>query len=326
MKKILKRIIICLICLFVVVCINFALPRVMPGDAVLMLTGVDEAAITDEQYEAYKEKLGLNKSLLEQFTTYLKGILRFDLGYSYHYNENVSSLIAKRIPATLQIAIPSIVISSLLALFLGTMAGYSSNEKLDAAITALCVATDSMPTFLVAMLLVSAFAYKLKLFPLSGLSSAYVRGGGLLAFFDRVHHLALPVLTMVITSLPSKFLLMKNTVRASRDSKYVLYAKARGLSDGKIKYTHILKNVSGPFVAAVGLNVGFILSGSMIIESIFSIRGMGSLFTDAVFSRDFPVLEGCLFVSALMVIISGVITDMVNILIDPKVRQAQNEK
>lgn len=326
MKKAIKRIFVFIMCIFTVACINFALPRFMPGDPVLMLTGTDEDAITQAQYDSYKEKLGLNDPLSKQFSDYICRTFTFDLGYSYHYEEDVTSLIAKRIPNTLSIALPAVVISSVLAMFLGCNAGYRADSKRDFWYTLPAIFLDALPSFLVAMLLVNFLAFKAGLFPLGGLSSAFVSGGVFAKFADRLKHLFLPVTTMVITSTPSKFILMKNSAMAAKDSKYVLYLKARGISEKRIKYIHIFKNTAQPFISAVGLNIGFILSGSMVIESVFSIKGMGSLFTDAIFSRDFPVLQGCLFITSLMVVTANALTDAVNTFIDPKTRFAKDEK
>jgi len=309
-----------ILCLVVVIILNFLLPRLMPGDPVLMLTGIDEDALSQAQYELYKEKLGLDRPLIEQFASYIADLFSGNLGYSYHYNDTVSNNMAQRVPATLQIAIPTIILSSLLALFFGYASGYRKNSKLDTILTSGSIAVHAIPSFLLAMIIVTVFAFHLDWFPLGGLSSIKTPDSAMAVFLDRLWHLVLPVITLTIVSTPVKYLLMRNITAVARDDKYVIYARARVLSERRIVFVHILRNTIQPFITMVGLNVGFIIAGSMIIETIFSINGMGTLIYQATSSRDYPTLQGCLFVTALAVVIANIITDIICVAIDPKVR------
>ncbi len=323
MKAISKKLICEFICLLFIIIINFLLPRMMPGDAVLMLTGMDEEAITQAQYESYKVKLGLDKGYIEQFADYFKNLLHGDLGYSYHYNESVSSVLLKRIPNTLQIALPVFIISSLVAFFLGCYAGWKKGSICDNSITVGMIALDAIPGFLLALLLVSFFSYKLSLFPLGGLNSIWVPKGAW--FTDRIWHLTLPVITLTLGSIPAKYLIVRNSVAAAKNEQYVTYALARGISERRIRLVHIGKNACQPFFAMLGINLGFILSGSMICENIFSIKGMGSLLHSSVLNRDFAVLQGCLLVSAIFVIAATMLSDILGVFLDPRIRRQQNE-
>jgi peptide/nickel transport system permease protein len=320
LKPTVRRIVTSILCLVVVIILNFLLPRMMPGDPVLMLTGIDEDAISQAQYEMYKEKLGLDRPLIEQFADYISDLSGGNLGYSYHYKDTVANIMAQRVPATLQVAIPTIIISSLCALFLGYITGYRKNSKLDTLLTSSFIVVHAVPSFLLAMIMVTVFAYHLGWFPLGGLSSIRVPDSAFLAFLDRLKHLVLPVTTLTIASVPGKYLLLRNITAAAKDDKYVIYARARGLSEKRIIFVHILRNTVQPFITMVGLNVGFIIAGSMIIENIFSINGMGTLIYQATSSRDFPTLQGCLFITALAVVIANIITDIICVAIDPKVR------
>lgn len=292
----------------------------MPGDPVLMLTGMEEEALSQAKYDEYYARLGLGDPLPVQFFNYLKSLAGGDLGYSYHHNTAVSALIARRIPNTLQIAIPAIVLSSVLALCLACIAGPSKGSALDTALTVNAVIINAAPGFLLALLLAFVFAFKLRIFPLGGLSSLRGARTGLGALIDRLRHLALPVLALVLSSFPGKYLLLRNQAAAASEEKYVLYAKARGLSKARIRFVHIFANICQPFITLIGLNAGFVLSGSMIIEGIFSIQGMGALIQQATLARDFPTLQGCLLVSAIMVIAADIVTRFVCALSDPKVR------
>lgn len=325
MKEVLKRTGWALACLIVVVLINFFLPRMMPGDPVLMLTGMEEEAVSEAKYDEYYRRLGLGNPWYIQLGDYIRALAGGDLGYSYHHNMSVSKLITARIPGTLQIAIPAILISSALAMVLACVAGADRGSAPDTLITIGMVLLNAVPGFLLAMLMVTIFAFRLRWFPLGGLSSPRFSLAGLAALGDRVRHLVLPVLTLSLGSMPGKYLLLRNQVAASAGEKYVLYARARGLSRGRILFVHIFRNVCQPFVTLVGLNVGFILSGSLIIENIFSVKGMGSLIQQATLARDFPTLQGCLLVTALAVIAADILTRFVCVFIDPRVRYGVHE-
>ena len=167
---------------------------------------------------------------------------------------------------------------------------------------------------------VIGFAFKNKWFPYAGLNSPDSVRGTFAYFIDRLHHLCLPVLTLTITTLPSRFLLMRNTARKIADEKYVLYAKARGLSDHKIKFSYMLKNIAQPFITMVGMSVSACIGGSLVVENVFSVKGMGKLLSEAVYTLDYPLMQGILFVTTGIMVLSIIITDIVCIIIDPKSR------
>lgn len=318
-----KKIVTSVICLAVILVFNFALPRLMPGDTVLMLVGMDEGVVSADEYAFYAEKTGANKPLLQQFGEYLLGVFRGDLGYSYHHKAEVSQLILRRLPATLQLALPAVILSSLIALALGCLMGMKKGRPEENAVTGMQIALDAVPSFLLALLLLALFAFRLGWLPMGALNSLRVPEGG--ALRDRIWHLILPVGTLVLGSVPPKYLMLCSTVARQREEKYVLYARSRGMGEAKIAFTQILSNICQPFLTMVGMNMGFLLSGSLVIENIFSIKGMGSLMMQAVTARDYPVLQGCLFVSALMVVLFHLLTDLLCLLLDPKARCKRHE-
>lgn len=320
-----NKLIVSFACLLIITVFNFILPRLMPGDTVLMLVGMDEQMVSEEQYEYYAEKTGANRPVMEQFWDYLKGICTGDLGYSYHYNEKITSLIASRLPNTLWIALPAILISSLLAMILGCAVGMKRGSPLEHGVTAFQIIADAIPSFLLGLLLIALFSFRLGWLPSGAMNSIRVPDTVSGAIWDRIKHLILPVLTLVLGSTPSKYLMVCNTVARQRDEKYVLYARSRGLSDTKIAFRHIFPNICQPFLAMVGMNIGFVVSGSLVIENIFSIKGMGSLIAQGITARDYPVLQGCLFVSAVVIIAATLLTDLLCVLLDPKVRYKVHE-
>jgi peptide/nickel transport system permease protein len=297
----------------------------MPGDSVLMLTGMDEKTVSREEYEYYREKTGADKPLPQQFAAYIAGIIKGDLGFSYQHNRSVRELIGARIPATLLLALPALLLSSFIALALGSYAGMKRGKVSESIISALQIIADAFPGFLLGLLFIRLFSFQLKWFPSGALSSVIVPKGVLPQFADRFLHLVLPVCVLVIGSVPGKYLLTLSLVAKERDEKYTVYARSRGIDGVQLLWSHILPNIVQPYIAMVGINFGFVLSGSLIIENIFSIRGIGTLMSAAIEARDYPLLQGCLLISAVTVVVSTIISDIVCVAIDPKVRLKTHE-
>lgn len=320
MKKYVKNILVALICFLIVIVLNFALPRLLPGNPVAYLTGMEESDMTSVQIAYYENALHLNENIFVQFFYYLGSLLDGTLGYSFKKQAVVSALIFERLGYTLQITLPSVILSTLIGLIWGLHCGYHKNSIADRLSSSGLIVLNTVPTFLVGLILIIFCCFKHKWFPYTGLNSAGVQPGTSDYFLDRIQHLLLPVLSLTITTVPSRFLLMRNTVRKIVDEKYILYARARGLSERKIKYSYILKNIAQPFITMVGMSVSLCVGGSLVIENIFSINGMGKLLTEAVYTLDYPLMQGILFVTTLIMVISIVVTDIICILIDPKVR------
>ncbi len=325
MKKYVKSIIISLVCFLVVFLLNFILPRLLPGDPVAYLTGMDEEELTEEQYEYYRSELHLDENVFKQFGYYLESVFDGTLGYSYKKEAKVSELILGRIGGTLQISLAAVIISSALGLILGLHTGYKRGRIADKIAAPLAVIVNSLPVFVLGMFFIIALCFNVRLFPYSGLNSYGVERGTLEYFLDRLHHLALPVLTLSLAMLPPKFLLARNAAAKETGERYVSFAKQRGLKDGKIIYGYILKNVAQPYVAAVGISVGASVGGSLVVENLFSINGIGTLLTDAVYTLDYPLMQGTLFVVTLTAVIAVIAADIICILIDPKLRKRESK-
>lgn len=320
MKKYGKNLILALVCFLIVVALNFFLPRLLPGNPIAYLTGFSEEDMTPAQVTYYRQALHLDKPVSVQFGYYLRSLLDGTLGYSYKKEAAVSALIDQRLGYTLQITLPAVFLSTLLGLLWGLHCGYRKGSTFEKLSTTVQIIVNTMPTFLIALVLMILFCFRQRWFPYTGLNSAGAVPGTIGYLRDRVHHLILPILTLTIASAPSRYLLMRNTVSQVTEEKYVLYAKERGLSDRKIKFGYILKNIAQPFITMVGMSVSTCIGGSLVVENIFSIGGMGGLLSDAVYTLDYPLMQGILFVTTAIMTISIVAADLVCILIDPKVR------
>jgi len=297
------------------------LPRLMPGNPAILLMGEERGRISPELLAGLQAKLQLDKPLYVQFSSYFLSILKGDWGFSYINNQYVSTLILSGLKNTLSIAVPVIILSSVIAIALGSLAGYYENSRFDGICTSTMIAINSVPTFLLGMLLLYIFGFKLGWFPLAGLKSTAAESGLLNSVFDRMWSCFLPVATLTLASVTSKYLLIRNNTVVEKNSKYVVYAQARGLSNGKIIFQHIFKNACQPFISILGMNIGFIFSGSLVIEVVYSIRGMGMLIYNAAANRDYVVLQGCFLILAALVISSNLLADIVVMAIDPRIRK-----
>lgn len=320
MRKYLTSMLTALLCFLLIIVLNFLLPRMLPGDPIAYLTGMDEEAITPAQYADYTEKLHLNDSLPKQFLWYLRSLADGTLGYSYQKEANVASLIGTRLGATLQIALPGVLLSTLFGLLWGLRCGFRKGGIADRIATPALVVLNSVPTFLIALVLIALFCFQNRWFPYTGLSAPDVQPGTAAWFADRLHHLVLPVLTLTLAMTPSRFLLVRNTAAKISNEKYILYAKERGLSPAKIRGAYLLRNMAQPFLTMTGMSVGACFGGSLVVENLFSVPGMGSLLTGAVYTLDYPLMQGILFVTTSVMLATILLSDALCILIDPRVR------
>jgi peptide/nickel transport system permease protein len=319
--ELLKRLIIYVCCFITVVTINFLLPRMMPGDPAILLIAQDGVQVRPEQLQELHEKLRLDEPMPVQFGAYLSNLLKGDWGFSYQKSQYVSTMLKNAITCTLKLSLPAILISSCLAVLLGCLAGYYQNSKYDNICTSVLIVIYAVPAFLLGMLLLYVFSFKLRVFPLGGLHSNNIGSGAGEQLIDLIYHLVLPITALSLSSITSKYLIIRNSVVKERNAKYVVYAKARGLNNGSIMFKHIFKNSCQPLISVIGMNVGFIFSGSLIIETVFSLNGMGSLIYDATVTRDFVVIQGAFLLISIIVILSNLAADIMAALIDPRIRK-----
>lgn len=319
--KIINKLIVYIACLILVVLINFGLPRLMPGDPALMLIGQEGITVTEEMLDEMHQKMGTDKPVITQIALYVQDLMKGDWGFSYQSKKPVSEMLSSSIRSTLIISVPAIIISSVLAILLGCIAGYYQGSSFDNICTSALIILYAVPMFLLGMILVYVFAFRLQWFPLGSLKSVHVEPTFFAAVKDRLWHVFLPIITLSLSSITSKYLIIRNSVAKERTAKYVVYAKARGLSNKEVLFKHILKNSCQPFISVVGMNIGFIFSGSLVVEMIFSLNGMGMLIYNAAINRDYVVMQGAFLLLSLIVILSNLLADLISAMIDPRIRR-----
>ena len=299
------------IALFLIVSLNFFIPRSMPGDPLTNLLGED-IMLTASSVQELRERMGLDRPLSQQFLDYWHDILRFDLGYSFHLHRNVSDLIYDRMKWTLLLSLPAMVMGAILGTLLGARAGWKSSA-LRRTQTGFIMAIYCAPPYFLSLIALYLLSYKLCLFPLKGF---YSTGSAL----DIAHHLFLPSAMMALFSLSRNYMIMKGSVLQEKGSLYATFARAKGLYDEQILFRHVFKNALLPIITLLALDFGFIFSGALFIEIVFSMNGMGSLIYDALLSRDYPVLQGSFLIITIMVVSANLLADLFYSYLDPRVR------
>ena len=288
---------------FGVVTVVFLIVHMIPGDPVEIMLG-EEAQAVDK--EALRHELGLDEPLHIQYVSYLGRLARGDLGYSIHSKRPVLESITKRLPATAELALAALVVALALAIPLGILAAYRKDSALDHGSMIFALLGISMPNFWLGPLLIILFSLKLGWLPVSG-------RGSLL-------HLVLPAITLG-TAMAA---ILTRMTRASMldviHSDYVKTARAKGLREAKVVLKHAFRNALIPIVTIVGLQIGGLLAGSIITETIFAWPGIGRLTIQAINARDYPLVQGCVLVIALGYVLVNLATDLLYGFIDPRIR------
>lgn len=311
--------------LFVIITLNFIITRLVPGDVVVSILGEAEYNRLLVEYPAKIEetriKYGLDKSLPEQYLRYLKSIVFLDFGYSYVNKQPVTSYVAYHVRWTLVLMAPSIVLAALLGGFLGLWAGWRQGGALDRAATPFFLLLNTIPSNCIAILCLVFFAFRLGWFPISGMTSGGLSGIARQA--DILWHMALPLTILTVFRTGSNFIYMKSYATRVRAEEYIATAVSKGLPGRKVLLRHALRNVMPPFVTLLCMQLGRMLSGAMMIEVVFSWRGMGVLMRNAAASKDFPVLQFGLLLIAVCVMASNLLADLLNRRIDPRLREGE---
>ncbi len=325
--KVLKRAAEYIFIFFVIISLNFLIPRLMPGDPFTYLSSCNESeyvTYSEEQIERYKAYYGLDKPLKVQYRDYLKKTLKGDLGYSIYYNTKVISIIKNRVLWTMGITLVSLLISSFLGVILGSISAFKKDSIFDRFMYFINVVLSEIPSFLIAILLLFTLGAKSKLFPLSGGETVFSELTGLARFKDIIQHGFLPTLALILAQTGGFYLLARNSMITILSKEYMTTAEAKGLRKKRIVFKHGLKNAILPVVTKVFLSLGTILSGALLVENVFNYPGIGKLMKDAVFVRDYVLIQGIFLFVTVFVLVANLLSDIVYKRIDPRVRYDEN--
>ena len=300
--------------------INFILPRLEPGNVVSIIASSE---ILPEQRQKLLDLLGLNKPLSVQFLNYLQqtfGTFPPNYGFSLaHYPLSVWTLITAALPWTLLLVGVSTALSWTGGTLLGAWLAWHHGSKLDSMTFAVSTFMWGVPSYWLATILIYVFSIKLHIFPPALTTSGLVTGMSLAEAQDILSHSFLPILTLVILNLPLFALVMRNTMVTVLQDDFVVAAEARGLRTRTLILGHAARNAMLPSITSLALSFGAILSGAYLTEIIFSYPGLGFLIEQSALARDYPVLQGILFFSALLVILVNILADVTYAVLDPRV-------
>jgi len=286
--------------LFIISLISFVAINLAPNS--FFASGELNPNITPEAIEELKAIYGLDKPLYIQFFSWIYSILQLDFGISFTSGEKVKEEILSRIPITLTINIVSMILIFIISLYFGIKSAMKKNSIFDRFTNQLSLLSFSMPSFYLALVLVLVFSIKFELFPIAGLHSV-PNDGSLNYYLDFAWHLTLPIFIIVFGGIGSLILYIRALTIEILKSDYIFFAHARGLDNKKILRYYILPNLYPPVITLLGLSLPGIIGGSVILETIFSIDGMGLLFYQSALSHDYPVIMGILIIGAFLTLI-----------------------
>ncbi len=350
---ILKRLLLIIPTLFAIVVINFLIVQLAPGgpveNMVAKLTGFsqhgggDSVSSTSSQVGRYKASQGLDPEMIEQIKKLygfdkpaherlwlmLKNYSTFEFGESYFRNTKVTNLILEKLPATISLGLWSTLLIYLISIPLGIRKAVQSGEIFDTWTSLIIIIAYAIPSFLFAILLITIFGGNgvLGYFPIRGITSYDWEN---LSFFgkikDYIWHVTLPVISITIAGFATITMLTKNSFLEEINKQYVLTARAKGVSEGKILYGHVFRNAMLIVIAGMpDAIIKILFTGSLLIEIVFSLDGLGLLGYESAISRDYPVVFGTLFIFTLIGLVVNIITDMVYVMVDPRINFESNQ-
>ncbi len=277
--------------------------------------------MTPEAIEKLKAVYGLNKPLFVQYLEWVKNIVTLNFGISFVSGQDVSAEILKRLPITLFMNIVALIAVFALSLWLGIKAALNYEKKSDYIIRQLSLVSFSMPSFYLALLFIILFSIKLSWFPIAGLHSVEPKEG-FAELLDMGWHLVLPVGVMIFVGLGSMIIYVRSLTLEILKSDYYFFARSRGLSQTQLLRYYILPNLMPPIITLLGLSLPGLIGGSVILESIFSIEGMGQLFYMSALSRDYPIIMGILMITALLTLLGNIFADLILLKLNPYANRA----
>ena len=286
--------------------LSFALISLSPSNPAEVALRVNEIVPTEEAVKSMEEQLGINKPHFERYVTWLTDSLHGDFGNSYVNNKPVATLIGQALPNTIKLAIVALIITIVFSVLVGILCAVYEGTLGDKLARALVFVGTAMPSFWVGLLLIWIFSVKLNLFPTSGM--------------ERPSSIVLPAITLSLGYISTYVRLIRNNMVQNKHENYVYYARIRGLKETTI-IKHIFKNSLQSSLTALGMSIPKLIAGTVIVENIFAWPGVGRVCVDAIFNRDFPVIQAYILLMAVLFVICNLLVDIFSVAIDPRMRK-----
>ncbi|MCC6792186.1 MAG: ABC transporter permease [Thermomicrobiales bacterium] len=297
--------------LFLISAIVFLVVYLIPGDPAAVILG---HGATDENLKALRHEMGLDRPVVVRYGVWLEHVLRGDLGDSVLSKQPVWTLIGRAFPITAYLSIFALLIAILIAVPTGILSAMKRNSWIDLVCTTWAFLGVSIPSFWLAIVLIYVFGVKLAWFPLQG----YVKPQE--DFIQSIKTMILPAFTLGFFVSGPLMRYLRSSVLQTLAQEFVLVGRAKGLSERRVLFGHILRNSLIPFVTALGIYLGYLIGGAVVIENVFAMPGMGDLVVSAIGNRDFPVVQGVVLVVATSIVIINIGVDLIHSLLDPRIR------
>ncbi len=322
MRQLSIKISTALFTILIIISISYLLIHLMPGNVLLNVVGQEEYYYlldnNPEELDRISKKYGLDEGLGVQYIKYLKSIVTFDFGIAHYNHRPVIENVLDASKNTLLLSVPTWIIGAVLGGILGLISGWKPGSVFDKIFTPLFLFLNTLPSNCLAILLLLVFSYKLRWLPINNMVSPGVEG--IERIINILWHMTLPLIVLIITRTSYNFMMMKSCVSQIRKEEYLLTAESKGLSKLGVLNYHVLRNAMLPYGTYICLQIGYILSGSMIIEVIFNWKGMGTMMYNAVNARDFPTAQLCFLISAVSVVSANLLSDIFNMYLDPRLK------
>jgi len=316
---IIQRIVLGFVLLIAVIVLNFLLLQLAPGDVVdsmLAEGGGGDPVLAAKLRAAY----GLDQPIYVQLFKYLGQVLSGDLGYSFYYDDTVSTLILGHLPTTLMLTLSALILAVSIGTLFGVYAAVKPRGIFSNFVTIFSLLGYATPVFWLGMIILLVFALYLPLFPAFGIRTIPEPEHLFDRILDIINHLVLPTFTLAILYLANYSRLSRASMLDVLGADYIRTARTKGLSEFKVIFKHALKNAALPVVTMAGLQLGHIFSGAVLVETVFSLPGLGPLLYESIMRRDYPVILGVLFGAASTTIVANIITDLVYKRMDPRIQ------
>jgi ABC-type dipeptide/oligopeptide/nickel transport system permease component len=315
-----RRVLYAIPTIFGLVTLVFFLSRLLPGDPASLYVS---PGIPPGVAEQLRSQFGLDRPLWEQYLAWLSSILRGELGYSFAHGAPVRDVLLQVFPNTLLLGGTALLLECFLAFILVALAVRFVGSWFDRSLSNTTLIVYSLPSFWIGILLLSLFSFSLRIFPSSQMySPGGEQHGGFAAFGDLLKHLALPALTVATPGIATIARYLRTSMSETMRQDYVVAATGMGLSNGRVFRSIILPNSLGPVISVLGLEIGVLLTGVLVSETLFAWPGMGRLAVMAIFARDYPLILGCTLSGGVLVVVANILADIVRAWIDPRLRLA----
>lgn len=302
-KYIIRKLGMGILQIFTVSIAIFCILHALPGDPVDALVS---EKVPQERREELREEWGFNKPLSEQYLAWTKKVCHGDLGKSLKTGLKISDSMSMRVSYSLRLCGIALILQVLISIPLGSLAAWKRESLFDKVVVQYSLITSAIPTFWIGMLLILLFGVKLNILPASGYTSW--------------KHYVMPILSIVLGGLSMNTRLIRSEVIGAMNERYVLTAYAKGLNENKILFSHVLRNALIVIIVNIFLSLPWIIAGSVVVENIFAIPGMGAWMTDAVIKRDIPVVQACVLIIAILTVFANICSDILVAVMDPRAR------